>query len=81
MSHFYGTIQGNRGETTRGGSKDSGLTTFAASWKGAVRVDVFVNQDTGEDVARVALVPWRGRGINRILYEGPVGELRPLSVT
>ena len=78
MSHFYGIVQGNRGEATRCGSKDSGVTTHAASWNGAVRVDVFVDQDTGQDVARVALVPWQGRGVSRVLYEGPVSEPLPL---
>lgn len=38
MSHFYGTVQGNRGEATRGGSKNSGMDTATASWEGSVQV-------------------------------------------
>lgn len=41
MAHFYGTLQGNRGEASRLGTKDSGITTYAASWEGAVRVHIW----------------------------------------
>jgi hypothetical protein len=34
MSHFYGTLKGEAGPATRRGSKNSGLTTEAASWAG-----------------------------------------------
>jgi len=30
MSHFYGRVQGNRGDATRGGSKASGFDATAA---------------------------------------------------
>lgn len=71
MSHFYGTLQGSRGEATRAGSKDSGLTAVAASWEGAVRVTLHHSGD-GKDVATVELIPWQGAGINKVLYHGPV---------
>ena len=71
MSQFYGTLQGNRGKASRHGSKSSGITTYAASWGGAVRVEVY-EDSTGKEMARVELVPWHGAGINKLLYEGPV---------
>ena len=37
MSHFYGTIYGNRGAGTRCGTKDSGMVAIAASWDGCIR--------------------------------------------
>ena len=40
MSHFYSKIQGNRGEATRCGTKDSGVTATAASWTGAIRTEL-----------------------------------------
>lgn len=72
MSHFYGTLEGNRGEATRCGTKASGIETYAASWSGAVRVHVYYDEDRKEDWARVSLVRWRGSGSEKLLYHGPV---------
>ncbi len=70
MSHFYGKLTGSRGVTTRCGTKNSGIVAVAASWKGAVRTELFV-QD-GEDWAVVSLMPWQGVGVSRVVYRGPV---------
>ena len=79
MSHFYGTLHGNRGIATRCGTTQSGIQVEAASWEGAVRTIVYYNEDEDCDWATVALVPWHGRGVSRILYCGPVsGALAPL---
>ena len=72
MAHFYGTLKGTRGEATRCGGKGSGLVTYAASWEGAVRVDLSHDPVTGRDRARVTLTPWQGRGTERLLYDGPI---------
>ena len=73
MAQFYGTIQGqSKTQATRRGSKKSGLTTHAASWQGAVRVSLFTDEETGNDWCEVSLVPWHSRGVNRLLYRGPV---------
>lgn len=72
MSHFYGTLQGNRGEATRCGSKASGIVAHAASWQGAVRAYVYYNKEYDQDWAKVSLVPWSYAGVNRLLYHGPV---------
>lgn len=45
MSHFYGYLQGARGEATRCGHKSSGLTVKAASWNGSIRVTLSHEQD------------------------------------
>ena len=58
MSHFYGTLEGNRGEATRCGTKSSGLITEAAGWQGAIRVTVYHTDD--RDMFRVELIPWQG---------------------
>lgn len=73
MAHFYGMLRGSRGETTRLGSKDSGLKTTAASWSGAVDVNLYVDS-AGNDCAVVRLVKWHGRGVNRLLYSGPINQ-------
>lgn len=70
MSHFYGTLKGQAGEATRRGSKRSGLVTYAASWAGAIRVELSVRDDM--DYALVSVVPWRNRGTTKLLYDGPL---------
>ena len=75
MAHLYGTITGARpGQVTRCGTKTSGITTVAASWKGAVQVTIEHNPRTGEDIANVRLIPWRGHGVSRLLFRGLFGH-------
>lgn len=73
MAHFYGTLQGARGETSRLGGKASGIQARVASWAGAVNVQLYDHQ--GEDWATVDLVPHQGKGSYRKLYEGPVSGM------
>ena len=75
MSHFYGKLQGGRGEATRCGHKSSGLQTVAASWDGAVKTDL--HHEDGVDMVHVYLTKWHGRGVHKTLYIGPVGEYKP----
>lgn len=77
MSHFYGVVQGSRGEATRTGGSGSGMRTTAASWQGAVQVQLYMDAETGKDFAHVYLRPWRGRGVDQTLYRGPVGAFDP----
>lgn len=72
MSYFYGTLNGNKGEASRCGSKRSGMETYCASWKGAVRCKAYVNSK-GLDCVIVELTPWQGVGINKVLYDGLIG--------
>ena len=63
MSHFYGTLDGMaRTTATRRGNKNSGITTYAAGWSGAIRVTVWHDDDTGKDKFCVDLVPWQSSG-------------------
>ena len=69
MSHFYGTLEGNRGKATRCGTKSSGMVTYTAGWKGAIRIGVF--ERDGVDRFQVCLVPWQGSGGGaKIIAEG-----------
>lgn len=43
MSTFYGSIQGNRGAATRGGSRSSGIKASAQSWNGSVITELSYN--------------------------------------
>lgn len=73
MSHFYGTMKGSRGEATRCGTKNSGMSVTAASWNGAIRTLLFVDDD-GDDAYRVVQVEWQGRGVYRTIAEGKIGQ-------
>lgn len=72
MSHFYGTLQGNRGEATRCGSKKSGIATHAASWSGCVHARLYHNRAEDSTDASVCLDQWHGGGRFAQLYVGPV---------
>ncbi len=77
MAHFYGELNGARGPASRLGTKGSGLKVVAASWQGAVKTTLYHNSRDGKDYAIVALIPWHGKGVSRILYEGPVDAPAP----
>jgi len=72
MAHFYGTLQGQRGQASRLGGKGSGLQTYAASWQGAVSVRLYYDEETGADMALVTLTRHHGKGSERVIYDGPV---------
>lgn len=77
MAHFYGSIKGSRSRVMRLGRKESGMETVALSWQGAVRVFLFHDDATGQDMARVTMEPWNGAGRYHLLYHGPVGKFGP----
>ena len=71
MAHFYGMVRGQaQTKASRLGSRASGLQVTAASWQGAVAVELF--ERDGRDYCEVSLTPWHGAGIARVLYSGPV---------
>ena len=73
MAHFYGIVRGQaRTETTRVGSKNSGIQTIAASWKGAITVDIYYDSEKNKDICEVRLTKWHGAGTDKLLYHGPV---------
>ena len=58
MAHFYGTVQGHRGEATRTGSKSSGMRATANSW--SVGGEVKVHYDSALNVDVVSFYITRG---------------------
>ena len=74
MSHFYGWVQGNRGEASRGGSKNSGYIAVAASWDGAVRVRLIYDPITSSNHYEVYQSRWHGKGIESEIARGIIGE-------
>ena len=74
MSHFYGRVTGNRGPATRCGSKVSGYHTVAASWDGAIEVRLSYDPKTDASHYVVYQSKWYGRGVEREISRGTVGE-------
>lgn len=50
MAHFIGIAQGNKGETSRLGTKNSGLKTIANGWD--IGGEVELSHEDGMDVLR-----------------------------
>ena len=72
MAHFYGSVQGAKGEAGhRLGTANSGLTTICASWDGAVYCRAYVD-DNGTDCVRITFERWHGRGSTGVIYDGPI---------
>ena len=53
MAQFYGSIQGNRGEATRMGTKNSGIDGHIRGWSIGARVTM--RHINGEDVCSIEL--------------------------
>ena len=74
MAHFYSTTTGRAGTVTRCGTKDSGLTTTAAGWPGAINVYLSYDEKEDKDIYHVYQIPWKGKGEQRLLATGTLGE-------
>ena len=66
MTHFRGTIQGNRGGTSRLGSKNSGLTATADEWDIGATVKARYNETLKCDEIVVTIDSGSGYGNDRI---------------
>ena len=53
MAHFYGKLQGNRGETTRLGSKSSGITSTINGWGIGVTTKIEFSELLNTDIVHV----------------------------
>lgn len=73
MSHYYGVMLGSRGKATRTGSKNSGLTVTAASWKGSIEVRLW--NDKEGDHFEIIQQPWQGAGVSQTIAIGMLGEM------
>ena len=74
MAYFYGKVAGQRPEPIgMGGTKVNGLSVTAASYKGAIRVEVYVDDD-GDDAFAITEQRWEGAGIRRWIAQGKIGK-------
>jgi hypothetical protein len=74
MSHFYGGVKGNRGRATRGGSKNSGYESYCTGWGGGIEVWLKHDPKTEKDYYVVSQVAHCGKGIEREIARGILGE-------
>lgn len=51
MSQFYGSMKGCRGETTRAGSKQSGMIAHIRGWN--IGVQIYLSHANGRDEIQV----------------------------
>ena len=58
MAHFYASIQGNRGQGTRAGTANSGLSAHIRGWRVGVAVECVYDEQAGKDIITV----YRTRG-------------------
>ena len=62
MAHFYATCQGNRGETSRTGSKSSGITATASGWDIGGSVDIHHDSNLNTDIVRLTVTHGSNQG-------------------
>lgn len=53
MAQFYASMQGNRGERTRMGTKSSGIVSHTRGWNVGVQVELEWDEKKQRDVASV----------------------------
>ena len=75
MSHFYATIpvSARRTTSTACGRKSTGITTIAASYKGAIKVTLRYDDESGLDLFEVYHIPWQGVGTLKLIHSGTIG--------
>ena len=74
MAQFRGTIQGQRGEASRLGTKSSGLRVEAASWSGKIVVELRHDAKSGKDYFEVRQEKHHGQGFSAPIAKGYFGE-------
>ena len=73
MAHFYRTVEGNRGHTSRLGTKSSGIESCVASWDGAIVTEMYWDDAEKINKFTVRNIPWHGVGNSDLLLQGIVG--------
>ena len=82
MSHFYGTIPESARKTVPSarGHKTTALATIAASWHGAIRVNLSHDPNHDQDCFEVEMIPWFSQGDRHVIARGTLGDAKQSSV-
>lgn len=78
MAQFYASIQGNRGEATRMGTKVSGIHGHIRGWDAGVEVWIGYNKNTNQNVISISLTKGSNGGGNKNLWTGTEKDLELL---
>lgn len=73
MSHFYGGVQGGKGEATRCGFKNSGIRAYIKTWSTIMNISLHHSEDDGKNyytVMGVTFLEEDGYAMAQILEEG-----------
>lgn len=73
MAHFYGTLQGSRGEASRLGTEKSGFEASACSWQGRIDVSLW-SRDDGDHYRVVMRQHGYSQGWEGEIASGIMGE-------
>ena len=73
MSKFYGSIQGNRGAATRGGSQASGIKASVQSYDGSVITELSYN-DEGQLMVEVSVARNESSAYGHRVFYGTLDE-------
>lgn len=73
MSHFYGSLKGNRGEATRAGSKSSGIKSSVQSYEGSI-ITHFLELD-GEIHYSIEVAKGSSSFGQKVIKSGKISEL------
>ena len=77
MSHYYGAIHGSRNTpVTRCGTKVSGITSYTASWDGAIETNMWFNETEDQDYVEINRVLWPEKRLLKTIYRGPLAGLK-----
>lgn len=72
MAHFYGTLQGARGQASRCGSRSSGIRASAQSYSGSVVASL---EDTIAGTRAEVSIADGSSSSGRVIYSGPLSWL------
>lgn len=67
MAQFMGKVRGNKGETSRLGSKNSGLTTECNTWTAGITAEASIDEDGVETIRVFATHGSKGDGTKRMI--------------
>jgi hypothetical protein len=76
MAHFYGAIpvSGRKTTATARGHKNTGLVVQAATWQGAIEIELRYCGTTGQNLYTVREIPWHNSGQYREIETGAFGK-------
>jgi hypothetical protein len=70
MSKYYAIITGGTRKNNPTSRGHNGITTFAASYQGAIKTEITHDRETGRDKFVCTLIDWPSKGKRHVVAEG-----------